>query len=72
MKAIMSISVDPKMRTLLEDQAIRENRSMTSIIQVLLERHFNLPRSRPEAWTKRTEEIVREMDFAREEVSEIT
>jgi hypothetical protein len=65
-KAIMTISIDPKIRTLIERVAISENRSLSSVISTLLERHFSIPRSRPESWTKR-DEMAAQMDFTQEE-----
>jgi hypothetical protein len=67
----MSISIDPKIRRLIEDVAVRENRSLSSVIQVLLERHFSIPRARPSNWAK-ADEAASEMDFTREVSDSVT
>jgi hypothetical protein len=64
-RKVISVCVNPVVRTCLEAVAIEENRSLSSIIESLLMEHFEIPKSRPSHWTK-AEQTASEMEFPQE------
>jgi hypothetical protein len=70
-RKVMSISISSVCRSRLEDVAIEENRSLSSVIETLIMQRFGIPKTRPTRWTK-AQKVAAEMDFNQEEVSRIT
>jgi hypothetical protein len=57
-KKAMCISVCAEVRNRIEDQAFRECRSLSSIIEELLMRHFAIPKKRPSTWNNEEEKAA--------------
>jgi hypothetical protein len=64
----MSVALDPKVRVRLEDEALRENKSMSSVIETVLLAHFSMTKTRPSMWVSNEEafaaDLFKEMETA--------
>jgi hypothetical protein len=61
-KRIMSIAIDPRLRECLEAEALKENKSLSSVVETLLRTHFSISKDRPTVW-KSNEEVLADMAF---------
>ena len=68
MRKVLSISLDSRIRPILEQIAVDENRSLSSVVEILLMEHFSIPRKRHASWVK-ADEGASTMEFSQEEAN---